>query len=140
MLIKTGNRAEFRNLLAAFRLAALNNRKHMAFSKKKFKYKELLDALRDNGFIGGYEERGEFLVVHFHAVYDPYLVNVRPAFEDVAAVIRKRRSGTLHQKDLNKYRRQKGPLELCFISTDRGILNSNSVGHHLGGVPLFMIK
>lgn len=70
MLIKTGNHNEFRNLLAAIRLAMLNKREYIAFPKKKFKYKNIMLALSKHGFIGGYEERGEFLVIYFTTMYD----------------------------------------------------------------------
>lgn len=49
------------------------------------------------------------------------------------------RKGTISHASFNKLRRVKGPLELFFISTDKGVVESCAQSS-AGGLPLFLIK
>jgi hypothetical protein len=69
MLIKKAYQGEFRHLLAILRLAVLDNRTHVTFSKKKFKYLGILQALRAEGFIESYEDRKEIIVIGLKQTY-----------------------------------------------------------------------
>ena len=63
-MIKSAARSEFRNLLAAVRLAVLADKANIIFPKKKYKYLELMSILVNEGFIEGFEERGVLLILH----------------------------------------------------------------------------
>jgi ribosomal protein S8 len=69
LTIKKAHHGEFRNLLSSLRSAALDNRPYIAFPKKKFNYLFILKQLQGEGFIEGYENRGEILIVHLKQTY-----------------------------------------------------------------------
>jgi len=68
-LIKTTFRGEFRNLLALLRLAVLDGRNLVTFSKKKYEYLYVMKTLQHEGFIESFEERGEFLIIRLKQTY-----------------------------------------------------------------------
>lgn len=102
MLIKTGNYSEFRNLLAVMRLAALQRRQYIGLPKKKFKYAFILIKLVEGGFISSYEERGEFLLIHFSSAFAIGFTHHTIAFTNIDPMKRVRRSGTVRLPDLDR--------------------------------------
>jgi len=69
MLIKKAYQGEFKHLLSVLRLAVLDNRTYVSFSKKKFNYSAILRTLRVGGFIESYEERKEIIIVGLKQTY-----------------------------------------------------------------------
>ena len=69
MLIKKAYQGEFKHLLSILRLAMLDNRSYVAFSKNKFSYSKILAMLQSFGFIEGYEERSEIIIVSIKQTY-----------------------------------------------------------------------
>lgn len=69
MLIKKAYQGEFKHLLSILRLAVLDNRSYVAFSKKKFNYLALLSYLKTAGFIESYEQRKEIVVIGLKQTY-----------------------------------------------------------------------
>ena len=69
LIIKKAHKAEFLQLLTAVQLAMLDCRSYIALPKKKFNYVAVLLLLQANGFIEGFEERGEILVIRLKQTY-----------------------------------------------------------------------
>jgi hypothetical protein len=68
-LVKKGERSEFRNLIAALRVAMLDGKRLFAFAKNKYRYLSLISVLQKEGFIESFEERGDFLIVRLKQTY-----------------------------------------------------------------------
>ena len=69
MLIKKAYPGEFKHLLSILRLAVLDDRNYVTFSKRKFNYSSILQALRAAGFIESYEDRKEIIIVGLKQTY-----------------------------------------------------------------------
>ena len=67
--IKKAHHGELRQVLGALRLAILDNRSKAIIPKKKFVYSPILDLLCNGGFIEGYEERGELVIINLRQFY-----------------------------------------------------------------------
>lgn len=138
--MKTAFRGEFRNLLAMLRLAILDGRNLVTFSKKKHKYLAIMEVLQLEGFIESFEERGELLIIRLKQTYWATSNRPTPAFSEVSALTRMHRKGTMNARDLTKIQRLKGQTQSYFVSTDKGILTGSEASkQHVGGIPLFRI-
>jgi len=69
MIIKKAYQGEFKHLLSILRLAILDNRAYVAFSKRKFNYLPILKYLCENGIIESCEQRGEIIIVNLKQTY-----------------------------------------------------------------------
>ena len=69
MLIKKAYQGEFKHLLSILRLAVLDDRTYVAFSKKKFNYTAILQPPRAAGFIESYEDRKEIVIIGLKQTY-----------------------------------------------------------------------
>jgi len=69
LTIKKAHHGEFKQVLAALRLATLDNRSFVAIPKKKLVYRSILGVLLRSGFIEGFEERGETIVINLKQTY-----------------------------------------------------------------------
>lgn len=139
MLIKKAYLGEFRHLLSIIRLANLDNRHYVAFSKRKYKYAALLGALVNLGFIESYEERNEIVVVYLKQVYwKSFQTPVHPftEIETASARLRKDRN----HKFIGKRQYREGHAVHAVLSTDRGLISAwDAISKKTGGSPLFRI-
>lgn len=135
------SKGEFRNLLAIIRLAVLDERSLVTFSKKKYKYTQLLKILQMQGFIESYEERGEIIILKLKHTYWKNFSLPMQAFSEISQLTRMRRKDTINSRDLYTLNRLKGQHESYFISSDKGILTGLEISKKfIGGIPLFQIK
>jgi ribosomal protein S8 len=140
-LIKKTAHNEFRHFLSLIRIAMLDDRAVITFSKRKFIYESIMQALLAAGFIAGFEERGEFVIVRLKQTYWQSAYKPLLAFTEITRLKRIRRKNTISKQDVFKLQRLKGHSEHFFISTDQGIqTNFNSSRSQKGGIPLFRIK
>ena len=139
MLIKKAYQGEFNHLLSILRLAVLDNRSYVAFPKNKFNYKRILNMLQSFGFIEGYEERSEIMILRLKQTYWKSFREPIKAFSSVEA-FKISKAGAIKCKNLKKQVQATGQSPFIAISTDSGVLSGQmAVQKNTGGLPLFII-
>lgn len=139
MLIKKAYQGEFKHLLSILRLAVLDNRAYVAFSKKKFNYSPILKLLHSEGFIESYEDRKEIVIVNLKQTYWKCFQLPIHAFSTLENVRMNRRM-TASSKQIVKQNLREGQFPHLSVSTDKGIMSGREAARkNLGGMPLFRI-
>lgn len=137
MLIKKAYLGEFKHLLSILKLANLDNRSYVAFSKKKFKHLEIMKQIQDLGFIESFENRGEIMIINLKQTYwKSFALPLHPfiALEDVNGRLRKNRSN----KNIEMSQFRMGQFVHTSLTTDAGIKSALEISHKkIGGLPLF---
>jgi ribosomal protein S8 len=139
IIIKKAYKAEFLQLLSVIRLATLSGRSYVAFSKKKFNYIKILLMLQYNGFIEGFEERGEMLIVKLRQTY---FKSMQPPLKSIVTIenIRVGKRGAISAKKLSKLQKLQGQAPLILLTTNLGVISGlQGSACAVGGIPLFKI-
>lgn len=101
-------------------------------------YNEILDFFVQNGYIKGFHQFNELLVIYFGAT-PRGILGVNFALRRVQTIRWVNRRHSLTVKDLKRLQRKMAGSSLI-LSTDAGILTLDGALHrHVGGYPLFRI-
>ena len=110
------------------------------FPKNKYYYINFMNVLVTEGFIEGFEERGNYLIVYLkHTHWQTPSVALK-AFTEIKTFKRLHKKDMYNSRDIANLQRLNGHAQCFLVSTDNGVLTGSELTHrHLGGIPLFRI-
>lgn len=140
MLVKQTSKEEIKKLITLIRQAVLNKRNWLVMPKQKYRYENILRILFDQGFIEGYEEMNDLLIIRLRQQYWKNPVSPITSIVAIKPFVRVRRKSTIEARDISKFQRLSGQTWDFIISTDKGIiLEKDNKRNWCGGLPLFRI-
>lgn len=107
--------------------------------KRRNFYNQILDFFVREGFIKGYKEFGELIIIYFSNKLLPHGGRRVSSITSIETVRWLNRRPSLRAKDLRRLQRRMGTSTLI-LNTDAGLLTlAQAVRHHVGGYPIFKI-
>jgi len=131
--------SEFKYIFGRIQESVNSGSSYIYLIKRKNFYNMILDLFLKEGFIRGYREFGELLVVYFGAGSPGDQSTAPRPLTSIKAVRWLRRRPSLRVRDIQRWQKRAGTA-LMILNTDKGILSANeAIRQHTGGYPIFKI-
>lgn len=136
MLIKHRYSGELPHLISLLNKASFQGKNFFIF-KKKGNYSKILNILSYLGFIKGYEEFPDLLILHLKNTRQTKRV---ASFANISKIGRLDRKDSVSLRNLIKLQRREMGVSYFVLNTDKGVLTSiDAIKNKVGGKPIFKI-